>query len=252
MENADWEFYYSKVLNLSPEEFATMKKAFSEPLPVGVRLNPLFPVSVRSSLLKAEPKPTTLPFLPDSIQFESVDRKAVKKDEDLKALKRVLHSSEVVGAITRQEVVSMIPPLALQIPTNSHFRVLDMCAAPGSKTTQILEQISDLGLVVGNDVDWKRANMLAHQTARLCHPGVLITNGDAYFFPITPEGGYDRVLCDVPCSADGTLRKSPEIWHKWRLNDGFSLHPRQLQILLRGLALTQGHPCLLHLLAESP
>ena len=164
--------------------------------------------------------------------------------------------------------------------------ILDMCAAPGSKTCQILESLhwSDqsgsgssrfqlcTGGVLCNDVEWKRANMLTHQVQRIGSPGVGVLNTDACFFPLlkkvpvvpetTPNGAindpsstgvdggvagssaaaveptvvrFDKVLCDVPCSGDGTLRKTPNIWRTWTVADGLGLHHRQSIILWRGL-----------------
>lgn len=106
------------------------------------------------------------------------------------------------GDISRQEAVSMIPPLLLDVqPGHS---VLDMCAAPGSKTAQIIEMLHKTssmdfivgkgnsplqddkplnGLVVANDVDNKRCYMLVHQSNRLHSPSVVIINHDASTMP---------------------------------------------------------------------
>jgi len=76
------------------------------------------------------------------------------------------------------------------------------------------------GGVIGNDVEWKRANMLQHQVQRIGSPGSACLNTDAQFFPgLKRENGervkFDKVLCDVPCSGDGTIRKTPNIWRTW-------------------------------------
>ena len=120
-----------------------------------------------------------------------------------------------------------------------------MCAAPGSKTSQMLEAVADgcdginpngegggepRGYVVANDSDPKRAYMLVHQLRRLNSPCQFVSACDAQFFPALDsnrsgkggapraegeEGTFDRVLCDVPCSGDGTLRKNPGVWKHW-------------------------------------
>ncbi|KAL2928698.1 Multisite-specific tRNA:(cytosine-C(5))-methyltransferase [Bienertia sinuspersici] len=82
-----------------------------------------------------------------------------------------------------------VPPLFLDVHPN-HF-VLDMCAAPGSKTFQLLEIINRAnepgslpsGMVVANDVDIQRSNLLIHQTKRMCTANLIVTNHEAQDFP---------------------------------------------------------------------
>lgn len=116
------------------------------------------------------------------------------------------------------------------------------------------------GLVVANDSDTDRAYMLVHQCRRINSPLLMITTHQGQFFPriLAPEsssskssnimasdaddfskksGFFDRVLCDVPCSGDGTLRKNPAIWGKWRISSAVSLHPLQFSIAQRGMQL---------------
>ena len=80
----------------------------------------------------------------------------------------LIFASQEGGHITRQEAVSMIPPLLMDV--KPHHRVLDLCAAPGSKTAQIIEQLHGdtgfgipKGFVVANDVENKRCYLLVHQ-----------------------------------------------------------------------------------------
>jgi 16S rRNA C967 or C1407 C5-methylase (RsmB/RsmF family) len=199
--------------------------------------------------VKIQP-PTSIPWYPDNLAYQyNVCRAQIRKSESFKRFHNFLTSETEIGNVSRQESVSMIPPLLLDV--QPHHQVLDMCAAPGSKTAQLIEavhgadvdgEVSD-GLVVANDADGKRAYMLVHQTKRLQSPCLLVTNHEAQFFPnlfdpVTDEQfKFDRILADVPCSGDGTLRKNPVIWRDWTTNNGSGLHILQLRILMRALSL---------------
>ena len=187
-----------------------------------------------------------IPFIPHAYQL-SIDRTTIRRNPGLRDFFKWLMIHTEAGFITRQETVSMIPPVVLSV--EPHHKVLDMCAAPGSKTTQILEIVSAIpkgaiepvGCVVANDADPKRAYMLVHQIKRLCSPAALVVSCDAQFFPVFnkddpegKEGVFDRVLCDVPCSGDGTMRKNPGVWKNWTAGGGHSLHSLQLSIALNG------------------
>merc|ERR1719376_508723 len=76
--------------------------------------------------------------------FANIDRSSMKRSEHMKEIKRGVVDASDWGAITRQEFVSMIPPLLLKL--EPHHRVLDMCASPGSKTNEIMDLMSS-GLV---------------------------------------------------------------------------------------------------------
>lgn len=97
--------------------------------------------------------------------------------------------------------------------------------------------------MIANDTDSKRAYMLTHQARRLNSPALLITNNDARFLPnfkLQKDNMYfkfDRILCDVPCSGDGTLRKNPMLWKNFNSHLGHALHPLQLDILERAFKL---------------
>jgi hypothetical protein len=95
-----------------------------------------------------------LQFLPHAYQL-GVDRSMIRKDPNLKAFFEWVKLQNLAGFITRQETVSMVPPVVLQ--TQPGDCVLDMCAAPGSKTSQILERLGVDGSLIANDNNAKRA-----------------------------------------------------------------------------------------------
>ncbi len=113
------------------------------------------------------------------------------------------------------------------------------------------------GFVVANDSDAKRAYMLVHQLRRINSPAAFVTAKDAQFWPMllrgenvtdeerAQEGMFDRVLCDVPCSGDGTARKNPGIMKNWTASSAHSLHPLQASIAMNGarLAKVGGYIC---------
>ncbi|KAJ3707327.1 hypothetical protein LUZ61_011032 [Rhynchospora tenuis] len=225
-----------------------------------------------------------LPWYPGNLAWQlNFSRMQLRKNQALERFHEFLKQENEIGNITRQEAVSMVnalvnclfflakktfvniivfffcvtllqvPPLFLNVLPEHH--ILDMCAAPGSKTFQLLEiihgctkpgQLPD-GLVIANDVDVQRCNLLIHQTKRMSTANLIVTNHEAQHFPGISVGGdgqveksqllFDRVLCDVPCSGDGTLRKAPDIWRKWNAGMGNGLHCLQVAIAMRGLAL---------------
>jgi len=109
-------------------------------------------------------------------------------------------------------------------------KILDCCAAPGSKT-QLLARQNPQGTVFATDVHPHRARLLRELTDL---PNVRLLAADARHLPFNP--GFDRILADVPCSGTGTLARNPEI--KWRLTaeDLVDLQSRQFAILKSAVA----------------
>lgn len=102
--------------------------------------------------------------------------------------------------------------------------------------------VAPAGFVIANDSDAQRCNLLVHQTKRMCSPCLMVTNHNGQDFPrIADASGtameFDRILCDVPCSGDGTMRKAPDIWRRWTVNNGNGLHSLQLRIVMHAARL---------------
>jgi hypothetical protein len=98
-------------------------------------------------------------------------------------------------------------------------------------------------MVLANDASVKRSYMLASRAGRLNSPALVVTHHDARLLPerLGPSTNvqFDRVLADVPCSGDGTLRKNPLIWKRWASSQANLLHSLQYQIGCKGVRLTK-------------
>ena len=157
-----------------------------------------------------------------------------KAEGETKKLLAALHET---GRLTRQEAVSMLPVIALD--TQPGEITLDMCASPGSKTTQISEQLGNSGVVVANEIVRGRVNLLVSNIQRHRSRSVIVVNHDARHFPNVPEAGYDRILVDAPCTGTGTTRKNPDVWNRWKPNGGRSMQKLQIDILARAARLVK-------------
>ncbi|KAI9476061.1 MAG: S-adenosyl-L-methionine-dependent methyltransferase [Benjaminiella poitrasii] len=272
-DNLKFKEYYQKQNILPPEEFEEFYSFIKTILPSTFRItgsraaameildvvqNTYVPnmQNVVIDGVKIEP-PKPLPWYPDNLGWQvNAPRLVIKKSPEFQKFHKFMVTETEAGNISRQEAVSMVPPLLMDI--KPHQWVLDMCAAPGSKTAQIIEAVHSndklnempAGLVVANDADYKRSHMLVHQSKRLQSPCFMATNHDGAHFPNihVPSNNnnqdaipwqFDRVLCDVPCSGDGTIRKNEKIWSKWSHGDGLQLHSTQVQIFARGCQLVK-------------
>lgn len=188
---------------------------------------------------------------------------AILSKESLKLyppLKEFLVESSQSGVLARQEIGSMLPVLALASAESlkSGSRVLDMCASPGSKTLQALEIVGPKGRVVANDVSESRLDALRQALERsglspallkrvhfTCQDGSQLESPrlKAKASSNGKEKGrrleFDAVICDVPCSGDGTCRKDRHILPMWKPNHGNDLHSLQVRILIRALKLVK-------------
>jgi len=145
----------------------------------------------------------------------------------------------VHGWVYGQEEVSAVPALALDPDPGE--RVLDCCAAPGSKTTQLAALMDDRGLLVGNDNNLGRLSALRSNAERCGVTNLAVTRADARNFSVKPFGGepFDRTLVDVPCSCEGTIRKNPDALDNWSMEHVEGIAGVQKGILERSIEITR-------------
>lgn len=119
-----------------------------------------------------------------------------------------------LGYIYVQEAASMIPPMVLRPEPGE--RVLDLCAAPGSKTSQIASMMAQQGLIIANDIQGSRLKALGINIQRCGITNIIITmmqSGQMRKGTVR----YDRILVDAPCSGTGTVRKSLKTLQMWSI-----------------------------------
>jgi len=125
-------------------------------------------------------------------------------------------------------------------------RVLDLCAAPGGKTTHLAEMMGDQGEIVAVDVNPRKLKLLRENCRRLGISIVRPLRYDARRPLPLPEKGFDRVLVDAPCTGLGVLRRNPDT--KWRVREGDPerLSRLQLNILEQGAKMVRPQGMLLY------
>lgn len=227
-----------------PEPLERLSVATSHPLWLIQRWTEALGVSQAESLAYANNEPAP-------VAFRVVNSRAQAADvcDGLRAAGAQLTRSEITpgawrisgggsllaeftaaGKVYVQDEASQL--VALQLNGEPGQRVLDLCAAPGSKTTHIADISLDSAVIVAGDLHEHRLRTLVSsaQTQGLTSVHCLALDG-LQALPLL-EGSFDRVLVDAPCSGTGTLRRNPEI--RWRISPGDikDLVERQKQLLL--------------------
>ncbi|MEK7563230.1 MAG: NOL1/NOP2/sun family putative RNA methylase [Patescibacteria group bacterium] len=181
-------------------DLAALKAASAKPLRKCIRVNTL-KTSIAAVQERAEELGWTLTPVPWCSEGFFIDR----EDRTEAIGKELLH---LLGHVYLQEASSMLPPVMLGAQPGE--TVLDMCAAPGSKTTQIAAAMEDRGVIVANEVQEKRMWTLNTSCQRSGVTNVILTKKVGQWFGKQMTEKFDRVLCDAPCTAQGTVRKDSE------------------------------------------
>ena len=104
----------------------------------------------------------------------------------------------------------MLPVVALDVKPG--MKVLDMCAAPGGKTTHIAEKMNDQGEVFAHDIHDHKLALIEANAARLGLTSITTKSGDSRnLVEVYGKSSFDRILVDAPCSGLGVIRRKPEI-----------------------------------------
>lgn len=134
------------------------------------------------------------------------------------------------GLITIQDESSMLPVNALDVAPG--MKVLDMCAAPGGKTTHIAEKMNDEGEVFAHDLHEHKMSLIEANAKRLGLSSISTRSGDSRkLAELYGKESFDRILVDAPCSGFGVIRRKPEIKYTKAAEDIESLQGIQAELL---------------------
>lgn len=197
-------------------EWDAFQKAHQESLPVSIRLNPKKNESALSAIAANEKK----------ISWSEYGY--YLKERPSFTLDPIFHA----GAYYVQEASSMLLEQAFRQLTGKKtpIRVLDLCAAPGGKSTHLLSLLSPESLLVTNEVIRSRASVLAENILKWGHSNVVVTNNDPEDFQRL-KGFFDMIVVDAPCSGEGLFRKDAEAKNEWSPENAKVCSLRQRRIL---------------------
>lgn len=110
-------------------------------------------------------------------------------------------------------------------------KILDLCAAPGGKSTHIAQQLQNKGLLVSNEINHKRASILVENMERFGSKNVIVLNEDPSHIARNLAGQFDKVVVDAPCSGEGMFRKDHQAVKYWNSDYPAECAARQKKIL---------------------
>jgi 16S rRNA (cytosine1407-C5)-methyltransferase len=143
----------------------------------------------------------------------------------------------IIGEYYIQGLSSMIPPLILDPKPGE--TVLDLCAAPGSKTTELAELMNNQGTLVANEIQLNRVKMLVYNLDRMniANAGVIHTKGE--WLSKHYSGHFDKILVDAPCSGLGIIQKKEEVSDWWSIERAGKLGDLQLRLLIAAIKMVK-------------
>lgn len=220
------DLFCEKMKTLLGAEYDAFLSSLDRPRAVALRLNPLKCSTPRGSASQG------LPALPEKV-CEAFHLTPVPWARDGynydPAARPGLHPYHAAGVYYLQEASAMAPAGLLDAQPGE--RVLDLCAAPGGKSTQIAASMDGRGLLVCNEIHPKRAAILSSNIERMGVANALVLNEHPSRIAERFPAYFDRVLVDAPCSGEGMFRKHDAASNDWSFETVSMCAARQAEIL---------------------
>ncbi len=208
--------------------------ACCRPLRKSIRINTL-KISVEAFLKELDKYGlayTPIPWCMEGFWIPSKSRGGENNDIENQSILGNL-PEHLQGLFYIQEASSMLPPAALLV-SKQHYAdpmILDMAAAPGSKTTQLAASISNKGLILANEMSASRVKVLHANLVRCGVYNTCMTQFDGRKLGARLSGLFDFVLLDAPCGGEGTIRKDVYALQDWQLTKVEEIAKLQKQLI---------------------
>lgn len=207
--------------HLSLDDFIA---ACQRPLRRSIRVNTL-KISVDDFLTLVSPYNWQLMPVPWCAEGFWIER----DDEDAVPLGST--AEHLSGLFYIQEASSMLPVAALFAEGNTPERVMDVAAAPGSKTTQIAARMGNHGAILANEFSASRVKVLHANISRCGIQNVALTHFDGRVFGAALPEAFDAILLDAPCSGEGVVRKDPDALKNWSVESNLEIAATQRELI---------------------
>jgi 16S rRNA C967 or C1407 C5-methylase (RsmB/RsmF family)/NOL1/NOP2/fmu family ribosome biogenesis protein len=213
-------------------EYADWEQALSQKTPVSIRFNAKKQATqIQNSLQPQMP-------------VAWYERSAYLSQRPVFTLDPAFHA----GAYYVQEASSMFIGEALRQVVNTHnsLSIIDLCAAPGGKTTLLADTVSETSLVLANEVIKNRFDILKENIQKWGYPNIHALRYDTEVLKNGLENLFDVVLTDAPCSGEGLFRKDPNAIKEWSPENVANCAARQKRILANAVHLLKEEGILLY------
>lgn len=207
--------FVNRMKEMLGEEYAAFEAGFDKPRFHALRFNPLKGEKAEF-LEKASFTMRPVPWEENGYYYEAEDTPGK-------------HPFHEAGVYYIQEPSAMAPVPFLEVKPGE--RVLDLCAAPGGKSTQIAAALKGKGLLVCNEIHPARAKILSENVERMGIRNAIVTNETPEKLSEVFVGYFDKILVDAPCSGEGMFRKNGEAAEQWSLENVTLCGERQDGIL---------------------
>lgn len=225
------EEYEKEMRSLLGAEFEEYKKIYEQPVRQGLRFNPYkLTKPVWEEIMPFEKE--EIPWVENGYYIHGGEGNPAR------------HPYYFAGLYYLQEPSAMTP--AAMLPVKPGDRVLDLCAAPGGKSTELGARLKGRGMLVSNDISYSRARALLKNLELAGIPNICVTSeSPERLAEVWPEF-FDKILVDAPCSGEGMFRRDEDMVKDWTAHGPSYYAPIQRQIAVQAVRMLKPGGMLLY------